>query len=128
MGFIDRRPVAGQKARKDLIQVGFWRDIMAKHSILDDLPDPRDLVQPGWMKDQRPVILAYLNSGRRVEQYLGYSYCRFGCSEMDMGTADLSDGTYIWPEGLAHYVQHHEVPLPDDFLAHIVSQYLNNSK
>jgi hypothetical protein len=31
----------------------------------------------------------------------------------------LTDGVYLWPEGLAHYVREHSVTLPADVLAHI---------
>jgi hypothetical protein len=35
------------------------------------------------------------------------------------GCAELTDGVYLWPEGLAHYVLEHSVKLPDDVLDHI---------
>ena len=34
-----------------------------------------------------------------------------------MGCATLTDGKYVWPEGLAHYVSAHAVRLPEDFVA-----------
>lgn len=36
-----------------------------------------------------------------------------------MGSRDLTDGTFVWPEGLAHYVERHDVKLPDHFLQHV---------
>jgi hypothetical protein len=33
-----------------------------------------------------------------------------------MGSRDLSDGTWVWPEGLAHYVERHNVVLPEAFV------------
>jgi hypothetical protein len=33
-----------------------------------------------------------------------------------MGSRDLTDGVWVWPEGLAHYVEEHDVMLPDAFL------------
>lgn len=56
------------------------------------------------------VTLEYFSSGTRVRQYMGYSRCRF-CGEMN-GSAELTDGTYIWPEGLAHYLCDHNMRLP----------------
>ena len=35
------------------------------------------------------------------------------------GCAEVTDGVYLWPEGLAHYVREHSVRLPDDVLDHI---------
>jgi hypothetical protein len=33
-----------------------------------------------------------------------------------MGSRCLTDGLWVWPEGLAHYVEHHDVYLPAEFL------------
>ena len=33
-----------------------------------------------------------------------------------MGCHDFTDGEWIWPEGLAHYVEKHDVRLPDAFI------------
>jgi hypothetical protein len=59
-------------------------------------------------------VSRYLQSGRRFRSYLGYSFCRFGCGVPDrnMGDSDLTDGVWVWPEGLAHYVVLHRVNLP----------------
>lgn len=35
------------------------------------------------------------------------------------GNLDLTDGIYIWPEGLAHYVFDHHVRLPPEFVEHV---------
>lgn len=43
-------------------------------------------------------------------------------SSLDMGSADLSDGTYLWPEGLAHYVEKHHVRLPAEFVKHVLEE------
>jgi len=56
---------------------------------------------------------------------MGHSHCRFDeCSVPDqqMGSRDLTDGTWVWPEGLAHYVEAHEVSLPEAFVEHSVRQ------
>jgi hypothetical protein len=33
-----------------------------------------------------------------------------------MGDSDLTDGIWVWPEGLEHYVRHHHVRLPGQFI------------
>ena len=38
-----------------------------------------------------------------------------------MGCTELTDGVWVWPVGLAHYVEHHDVRLPDEFAAHAES-------
>jgi hypothetical protein len=35
-----------------------------------------------------------------------------------LGSADLTDGLWIWPEGLCHYIDVHSVRLPDEFVQH----------
>jgi hypothetical protein len=85
------------------------------------LPDPRNLVDLEWEKSDRDAIVRYLRSGRRLTAYQGYSTCRFRCGvpEDQMGDADVTDGRWVWPEGLAHYVETHGVRLPDEFVADI---------
>ena len=39
-----------------------------------------------------------------------------------MGSRDFSDGAWIWPEGLHHYVEIHSVRLPAEFINHIQSR------
>ena len=39
-----------------------------------------------------------------------------------MGTTCLSDGRFIWPRGLAHYVDKHFVRLPEEFVHHALDQ------
>jgi hypothetical protein len=33
-----------------------------------------------------------------------------------MGSRDLTDGIRVWPQGFAHYVEEHEIALPEAFL------------
>lgn len=96
--------------------LGFWIDKKERNG----LPDPRRCVDPEW-KEDRERIACYLRSGVIAAQYIGYSYCRFECGipEDQMGDADLSDGAWVWPQGLAHYVERHQVALPPEFIAHV---------
>ena len=103
--------------------IGFWDDI-PQSSRGDDccaLLDPRKLVRPGWIdSDELVLLVSYLKSGVGVAQYRGYSYCRFhcGCPDHLMGSRTFRDGNWGWPEGLSHYVEHHDVMLPSAFVAH----------
>jgi hypothetical protein len=78
---------------------------------------PRRLVDPNWAREDRSRVVEYLSEASALAHSGGYSYCRFGCGLT--GCAERSDGVWLWPEGLAHYVQHHDVRLPDEFLSHI---------
>lgn len=112
----------------ELKKVGFWSDLAkygwARHAgeMPDGLPDPWHLVNQEWMKDQRTDIIGYLDAGKTAETWRGVSYCRFDCGETNMGCRDLTDGVYLWPEGLSHYVKKHDVALPFNFALHILRQ------
>src|SRR5262245_49026581 len=116
-----------------LKEVGFWSDLRkynyaVSHDTPDGLPDPRLLVHPEWMKDQREEIVKYLEAGQTAQSWLGFSYCRFECGESQMVTRDFTDGVYLWPEGLSHYVKKHHVALPFDFALHILRQIQGTPK
>ena len=102
---------------RTLERIGYWKDL--QNGTRNYLPDPRTLVDPTWRLKERVRVAKYLRRGRRCIEYCGFSYCRFECGECNMGNADLTDGTYDWPEGLAHYVEVHSVRLPSHFMAHI---------
>jgi hypothetical protein len=101
------------KSLPDLIAVGYWRT-----ADRTDLPDPRRLAgesNPAAVCDR---ICRYLREGQVFMAYFGFSSCRFECgvSFGEMGTCDLTDGVWVWPEGLHHYVRHHTLRLPEEFV------------
>lgn len=77
---------------------------------------PRHLQQPGWSGAEGTRILAYLRGGVEWAGYRGQARCRLGC-EPPIGGRELTDGEWVWPEGLAHYVEAHGVRLPEDLVA-----------
>jgi hypothetical protein len=99
--------------------VGYWITELQD----EKLPAPQELV--GVMPaDQRARLADYLAAGMTQASYLGMSWCRFGCGvdfEL-MGSRDLTDDAWVWPEGLAHYVREHQVVLPDEFVAQALSR------
>jgi hypothetical protein len=99
--------------------VGYWITGVGD----EKLPAPQELV--GVIPaDQRARLADYLAAGMTQASYLGLSWCRFGCGidfEL-MGSRDLTDGAWVWPEGLAHYVREHLVVLPDEFVTQALSR------
>jgi len=94
--------------------VGFWiRDVFD-----DEFIHPSE-VAGVLSADEASVVLAYLRRGVVVERYRGFSWCRCRCGieSPNMGSCDLSDGEWLWPEGLSHYVEVHRVGLPAEFVA-----------
>jgi len=100
---------------KSLIAVGYWITSLND----DSLFPPQEFVRTKLGAD----VASYLRSGETYEEYRGLSWCRFQCGILhrEMGSRDLTDGTWVWPEGLAHYVESHSVNLPPRFLDHIAS-------
>lgn len=85
-----------------------------------EFPDPKDLVDPCWLEEERERLIAYLRSGITYRRWRGFSSCRFKCgiADQEMGFRDFTDGVWVWPEGLYHYVAEHHVMLPDEFASH----------
>lgn len=80
-------------------------------------PDVVEFVDPTWDREERKFVVAYLRHGVLGRLYMGHSTCRL-CGRTNNGYAEHSDGTFIWPSGLAHYVADHEVRLPSEFVTH----------
>ena len=77
-------------------------------------PHPARLVDPLWRCADRARIVAYLQSGLCIASALGHSWCRVcRMRGKEMGSGEFSDGEWLWPEGLAHYIEAHQVRLPE---------------
>lgn len=104
--------------KRRLEAVGYWFNDLAPSSY----PRPQRLVG-AWRRRDRTLVLAHLRSGVVFESYRAKSFCRFRCgvTPARMGHRDLTDGLWVWPEGLAHYVEAHSVRLPERFVAHAIA-------
>ena len=92
--------------------IGYWRN-----ESRPEFPDPHDFVDSAMDEMFRYEIGAYLRRGLHARAFMGYSTCRI-CGKADNGNEEYTDGTYLWPSGLAHYVEEHGVRLPDEFIRH----------
>ncbi|NUP14198.1 MAG: hypothetical protein HOW73_49825 [Polyangiaceae bacterium] len=104
-----------------LTLIGYWRSASEQH-----WPEPGAFVDPTWNAGIRERIIAHLTSGAVLRVAGGASWCRFRCAEFGaygLGSAELTDGEYVWPSGLAHYVAQHQVRLPDKFVAAITRRH-----
>ncbi len=106
----DRKP--DPLAPRELIEIGYWRG--EGHP---ELPRAGDFVDTSWDDDERFEVIAHLEHGMIARMCMGPSRCRF-CGAPN-GSLNLTDGTYVWPEGLAHYLREHQVRLPDVFVDHV---------
>ncbi|MFJ4094173.1 hypothetical protein ACIPYS_21550 [Kitasatospora sp. NPDC089913] len=92
--------------------LGFWGSPENR-----ELPNPADLVDPEWHEAERLSVADYLDHGQVAGRWMGSSRCRL-CSRPN-GSRDFTDGYYLWPEGLSHYILDHGVRLPAEFINHI---------
>ncbi|NIM58856.1 MAG: hypothetical protein GTO16_07940 [Candidatus Aminicenantes bacterium] len=115
------------KFSKRLKLIGYWNDKFKDGSLLFDghnskeyekYPSPLELTSPGWLGNEKSSLIAYLRSGAICVQTLGWSTCRFLCNNPNVGGKELTDGVWVWPSGLAHYVEEHDVFLPEEFVDH----------
>ncbi len=95
--------------------IGYWRGEQ-----VPQWPNVLDFVDAEWDEDDRHATWQYVLQGTVARVWMGWSYCRI-CGVQN-GDADLTDGFYMWPEGLAHYVHDHKVRLPDEFVRHARSR------
>jgi hypothetical protein len=83
-------------------------------------PDPAAFVDTTWSTEERSAVASYLDAGEPVLLFCGISSCRL-CGGAN-GCGERSDGSYLWPDGLTHYVRDHSVRLPDEVLQHVLRQ------
>jgi hypothetical protein len=101
------------RERLELKAVGYWRSWEERR-----FPRPQWLVREDWRVSERDRIVRYLQEGRLFYGCVGYSFCRFHCGipHRQMGCYGITDGVWVWPQGLAHYVENHSVVLPEEFV------------
>ena len=109
---------------RNLLRVGFWFS-----PIEPRLPHPRTLVDPAWDGAERFAVIRHLRHGREHEVYCGSSYCRLhetdSCTKyasFGLGSKEFTDGTYVWPESLIHYLVVHHVKPDAAFVKHVLTQ------
>ena len=106
--------------------IGYWSDqaLIAgvwTYALVTIYPNARDWVDTSWNDAERnKVILYLLGSGREHASYRGPSRCRF-CDKHN-GSREFTDGVYIWPSGLEHYLAKHGVKPPQEFIDHVIRE------
>jgi len=101
------------------IRIGYW-----KNKDEPDLPDPSDFIDKKWDWEEQDKVVKYLTRDQFCSTvYKGWSTCRIcGCKNW---SADMTDGTYVWPSGFQHYVLGHNVKPTSKFLQHVLEQSRN---
>lgn len=100
-------------------RAGFYREIGGPDATAADAPSLHDAVRSSgpWDEDR---VLAYLESAREIYTTMGAQHDALAGDEWIAGSESLlTDGTWIWPVDLVHYVRRHHAALPQEFLDHI---------
>jgi len=93
---------------------GFWGKPGSKTSF-----EQSATIDHNLEKNQKERIINYLSQSPLVCGAYGIVACQ-RCEKKFKGPNIHSDGVWVWPGTLMHYVQEHDVSLPKDFLKHIV--------
>ena len=103
---------------KPLVLIGYWKEDGEEFQ----WPDPARRIKKIEDPSLKARIVAYLRAGVRIHEDLGFSYCRLpgGPPDEQMGNCDMTDGTWLWPEGFHVYVDRFDVEVPAEFLEHNV--------
>lgn len=102
----------------NLKYLGYWRT-RDRRCTRDLRPNPFDYVDLLWDSGERARVVKHLQGGETLYQWLGSSTCRF-CELRPNGNRCFTDGTYGWPEGLAHYVELHGLRPPEEFVQYVL--------
>lgn len=70
------------------------------------------------------MILQYLKSAHKMSWVASVRECEI-CGKTAGPRTYLTDGFWVWPLWLCHYVEDHNIKLPDDFINRII---LNHGK
>lgn len=88
-----------------------------------ELIHPVLLIAPEWRSLEKDRIVQYLKKGVRTGGALHWHKFRLnynGTGDPNrLTSAEMSDGTYVWPEVLSIYVEQNHVRLPDEFVEHM---------
>lgn len=95
---------------------GFWR-VDANNDTR--LPTLSSWIDPTWGPGDKEKLLSYINNSPVV---IASSAVRSPCiiCGMALSSSDFqSDGTWLWPADLRHYMSTHHVRIPDSLANHI---------
>ncbi len=92
--------------------IGYWNEGGIPEN--DRWPDPKDFVSELSSLDKQKILNYFESAVMMPYASGGVSECRF-CGEV-VGSGEFTDGIFLWPEGLPHYVLEHSVKLPEEFL------------
>ncbi len=97
------------------IGLGYWSTYDNKA-----LPNPETFIGEDWDQAERSACIEHIKSGRMTAEYAGFSGCRI-CKEL-LGTKDLTDGLFVFPEKFEHYIEAHDLKPPKVFVDYVMNR------
>jgi len=95
---------------------GFWRVNPSSDAYL---PELSAWIDPTWNPNDKDKILAYLENSPMVVASTSVRTPCLICDEALNSSNFQSDGVWLWPEDLKHYIHMHHVKIPSSFENHI---------
>ncbi len=106
-----------------LTHIGFWLDKKPKldpenygEINEDGIHRSWPIENVEWNDFERDVVLDTLSKGSSGASYKGSSSCRI-CGKR-LGTCDVFNDQYVWPDKYDHYITEHGIKPPDHFIDH----------
>lgn len=101
--------------------IGYWSDPLLGRERWVSPATPQTILATLRRTSPDPLVVSYLRDAHVLERSRGWSWCRLRCGAPDgqMENTDVTDGIWVWPAGLTHYVVVHGLQLPGEFVAHV---------
>ena len=105
----------------ELREAGFFRELPYGYSTSVGDPSKPSLLESMHKLDKsdKKQIVAFLKSGNTLAVAPCVSKDVLDPNKFIGTLAILTDGTWVWSDDLAYYVQQYNVALPSDFLTHM---------
>jgi hypothetical protein len=95
---------------------GYWGGKSIPQS---GLPCVDDFADPDWRPRDKKKLLNYLEKAPVLMTSGPSATCLVCGCDVGNNSKNHSDGVWVWPAGLSHYVREHAVVLPQAFVDHI---------
>lgn len=95
---------------------GFWRVDAGNDS---HLPLLSTWTAPEWQPEDRDALLSYVENAPLVVASSDLKSPCLVCGAFQSSSDFRSDGDWLWPADLVHYISQHRVRLPESMILHI---------
>lgn len=107
----DSHPELEVRLDDQLKYIGYW----------SSGENPLDYADSTWDPAEREAVFRYLSEAGSIIYYWAEPVACKICGRRN-GSRCLTDGEWVWPSGLIHYISKHSIRLPEEFVAHVMSK------